>query len=259
MGFDLNGARVLVTGASGGLGEAIARELSGRGAQLVLSGRRADALRALSRDVSGSVVVADLSVRADIERLAAEAGELDVLIANAGLPARGALTGADLETIERVTYVNLTAPIMLARLVVPGMVQRGRGQLVFISSMAGKVPRAGSALYSSNKAGLRGFAAGLRQDLHGTGVGVSTVFPGFIRDAGMFAEHVATLPRGVGTSSPEDVARAVVDAVLKDRGEVDVAPIPVRAAGVLGGVAPDVLALLNRRTGANRIADKRKS
>jgi short-subunit dehydrogenase len=254
--MELGGARALVTGATGGLGQAIARELHGRGAEVVLSGRRAEVLSELAAEIGARTIAADLAVRADLERLVAEAGELDVLVANAGLPARGSLSRFDLESIERVTTVNLTAPIQMARLVVEGMVERGRGHLVFISSMAGKVPRAGSSLYSANKFGLRGFAGGLRQDLHGTGVGVSTVFPGFIRDAGMFAAHVDELPRGVGTSSPEDVARATTRAIERDQGEVDVAPLPVRAAGVLGGVAPDLVGLLNRRSGTAEIAER---
>jgi short-subunit dehydrogenase len=202
------------------------------------------------------VIAADLAVREDLTRLADGAGPVDVLVANAGLPARGRLESFDVETIERVTYVNLTAPIVLAQLLVSGMVSRGRGQLVFISSMAGKVPRTGSSLYSANKFGLRGFAASLRQDLHGTGVGVSTVFPGFIRDAGMFAAHVGELPSGVRTSSPEEVANATADAIEHNRGEVDVAPLPIRAVGLLSGIAPDLVGVLNRRTGAAQIADR---
>ena len=255
---NLNDSRVLLTGASGGIGEAIARELHARGAKLILSGRRADALNALAAELDARVVVADLAERAQIERLVVDAGEVDVIIANAGLPARGTFERMTPEQIETVTYVNLTAPMLLTHQALPSMLARKAGHLVFISSMAGKVPRSGSALYSANKFGLRGFAAALRQDLHGTGVGVSTVFPGFIRDAGMFAEHVATLPKGVGTSSPQDVARATAEAIEKDQGEVDVAPVPVRVAGKLSGVSPDLVALLNRRTGANQIASKQR-
>lgn len=250
----VEGARVLVTGASGGLGEAIARELGNRGAQLVLSGRRAEQLNALAAELRGAeAITADLSIRDDIVRLCESAGNVDVLVANAGLPARGSLQRFSLEQIETVTYVNLTAPMLLARQLTDAMVERRRGHLVFISSMAGKVPRTGSALYSANKFGLRGFAASLRQDLHGTGVGVSTIFPGFIRDAGMFAAHVDELPRGVGTSTPQEVARATADAIEHDRGEVDVAPLPVRAAGLISGISPDLTGLLNRRTGAGNI------
>jgi len=251
---ELREARVLLTGATGGIGHAIARELHSRGAELILTGRRAEVLRELAAETNGETIEADLSERAGLERLVGEAGVVDVLVANAGLPARGTLSHFDLDRIELVMGVNLTSPILLTRLLLDGMLERGRGHLVFISSMAGKVPRSGSALYSANKFGLRGFAGSLRQDLHGTGVGVSTIFPGFIRGAGMFAEHVDQLPPGVGTSTPEEVAEATARAIERDQGEVDVAPLPVRAAGLLSGVAPDLVGLLNRRTGAAEIA-----
>jgi short-subunit dehydrogenase len=253
---ELRDARVLLTGATGGIGNAIARELHSVGAKLILTGRRNNVLKELAEETGGRMIAADLAKRSDIERLVDEAGEVDVLVANAGLPARGPLTNFEPDFIELVMNVNLTAPILLARLIVDAMIERGRGHLVFISSMAGKVPRTGSALYSANKFGLRGFAASLRQDLHGTGVGVSTVFPGFIRGAGMFAEHVSELPRGVGTSTAEDVARATVRAIERDQGEADVAPLPVRAAGLLSGIAPDLVAVINRRSGAAEIAQR---
>lgn len=253
---ELRSARVLLTGATGGIGHAIARELHNRGAQMILSGRRTDVLRELASEVGGGTIAADLSRKPDIERLVEEAGDLDVLVANAGLPARGALPEFDLDRIELVMNVNLVAVILLTRLVVTRMISRRRGHLVFISSMAGKVPRAGSSLYSANKFGLRGFAASLRQDLHGTGVGVSTIFPGFIRGAGMFAEHVADLPASVGTSTPDEVARAAARAIERDQGEVDVAPLPVRAAGLISGIAPDLVGRINRRTGADEIAER---
>ena len=104
------------------------------------------------------------------------------------------------------------------------MAQRGRGHLVFISSLSGKAATPGSSVYSATKFGLRGFAQGLRGDLRGAGVGVSVVFPGFIRDAGMFAESGTELPAFVGTSTPEDVADGVLRAIERNRGEVDVAP-----------------------------------
>ena len=119
--------------------------------------------------------------------------------------------------------MNLRAPIVMARAAVPGMLERGRGHVVFISSISGKVASEGTSLYSATKFGLRGFALGLREDLHGSGVGVTTIFPGFIRDAGMFADTHVTLPRGTGTRSPEDVAAAVLRAVRDDPAEITVA------------------------------------
>ena len=104
--------------------------------------------------------------------------------------------------------VNLRAPVALARALIPGMIDRGAGHLVFISSLQGKAATPAAPLYLATKFGLRGFALGMREDLRGHGIGVSTVFPGFIRDAGMFATSGVRLPPGVGTRSPEDVADA---------------------------------------------------
>jgi short-subunit dehydrogenase len=134
------------------------------------------------------------------------------------------------------------------------MVARGRGQLVFISSLSGKASTPGTALYNASKFGLRGFAGALRADLRASGVGVSTVFPGFIRDAGMFAEAGVELPTGVGTKSPEDVAKGVVTAIERNRGEIDVAPISMRASTVFAGVAPELAASVARKLGSEEIA-----
>jgi short-subunit dehydrogenase len=138
------------------------------------------------------------------------------------------------------------------------MARRGHGHLVFVSSLSGKAASPRSSLYSATKFGLRGFALGLREDLRSSGVGVSTVFPGFIRDAGMFANAggEAHLPRGVGTRSPEDVAAAVVRAIERDRAEVDVAPVGLRVGAAVAGLAPAFAARVSRRMGDAKIAEQ---
>jgi short-subunit dehydrogenase len=228
----------LVTGANGGIGQAIARALHRAGARVIVSGRRADALRSIADEVGARVIVADLEKRADVTRLAAEAGEVDVLVANAALPASGPLLEFTEEQIERAIEVNLRAPIVLAWRLAPGMVARRRGQIVLVSSLAGKVASPGTSLYSATKFGLRGFALGLREDLRPAGVGVTAVYPGFIRDAGMFAESRVQLPPGVGTRSPEDVADAVLRAVRDDPAEIDVASFEQRFGALLAAVSP---------------------
>jgi short-subunit dehydrogenase len=125
---------------------------------------------------------------------------------------------------------------------------------VFISSISGKVPSPGSSLYNATKFALRGFAGALRQEYDPHGVGVSTVFPGFIRGAGMFADSKVKLPPGVGTSSPEEVGNAVVRAIEADRGELDVAPLPVRLSAKFAGLAPEASAKIARRLGGDKIA-----
>jgi short-subunit dehydrogenase len=253
--MQIAGVNVLLTGATGGLGHAIARALADRGARLVVTGRRTDVLEPLAEELDARALPVDLSDAGEVDRLVSEAGEVDILVANAALPASGRLDSFDQPQIDRALDVNLRAPIVLARALAPAMAGRGRGHLVFMSSLSGKTASAGGSLYSATKFGLRGFALALRAELRGDGIGVSTVFPGFIRDAGMFAEADVKLPPGVGTSSPEQVARAVVKAIEANRGEIDVAPLPMRAGAVLAGLAPETAAAISRKLGGDTIAD----
>ena len=249
------GARtVLLTGATGGLGHAIARRLAAAGARLVLSGRRADVLERLAGEIGAEVAPADLSDPGAVRALAEAHAEVDIFIANAGVPASGRLQTYDHEQIERALLVNLHAPIMITRELAPHMVRRGSGHIVFMSSLSGKTATAGSSLYSATKYGLRGFASAMRAELHGTGVGVSTIFPGFIRDAGMFADANVKLPFGVGTKSPEEVAEATLRAIERNRGEIDVAPVGLKIGTLLGGVAPETAARVTRKSGGEGIA-----
>jgi short-subunit dehydrogenase len=252
--MNLGGRTVLVTGASGGLGQAIARGLARRGASLVLSARRVDVLEALAAETGGRVLPCDLADRAAVERLAEDAGALDVLIANAGVSVTGRVESASVEEIDRVLDVNLRAPMVLARLMCEGMAERGGGHIVFISSLNGKVGTVRTSLYAATKFGLRGFAQSLREDLRPRGVGVSTIFPGFIRDAGMFHESGARLPPYVGTKTPDDVARAVVRAIERDRSETDVAPIAMRLGTAIASLAPEAAATVQRKLGADKVA-----
>ncbi|MGH2901298.1 MAG: SDR family NAD(P)-dependent oxidoreductase, partial [Solirubrobacteraceae bacterium] len=201
--MNVGGRTVLLTGATGGIGHAIARRLASAGARVVLSGRRGDVLADLAEQIGGEVAVCDLSDLDAVRALAAAHADVDILIANAGVPASGRLQTYGDEQIERALVVNLHAPIILTHALSPRMVDRGAGHIVFMSSLAGKAATAGSSLYNATKFGLRGFAGAMRAELHGTGVGVSTIFPGFIRDAGMFADANVTLPRAVGTKTPE--------------------------------------------------------
>jgi short-subunit dehydrogenase len=248
------GARTLVTGASGGLGHAIARALAAAGAQLVLTGRREEVLEALAGELYATALPCDLSSREELPRLLQAAGEIDVLIANAALPASGLLAELSQEEVDRMLEVNLRAPIALARSLVPGMIDRARGHMVFLSSLSGKAASGSSSIYSATKFGIRGFALGLREDLRPHGVGVSLVLPGFVRDAGMYADAGVALPIGVGTSSPEEVAQAVVRAIERNRAEIDVAPAPMRLSANFASLAPEVASLVSRRLGSQRIA-----
>jgi short-subunit dehydrogenase len=246
--------RALVTGANGGLGSAIARALHAAGATMVVTGRRAEALRPLADTLGARVIVADLATRADVARCMDEAGPVDVLVANAALPSSGPLMEFEADQIDRALDVNLRAPIMMAHRAVVGMLERGRGHIVFISSISGKVAAPGTSIYSATKFGLRGFALGLREDLHGSGVGVSTIFPGFIRDAGMFADTKVTLPRGAGTRTPEDVAAAVLRAIRDDSAEVTVAAFEQSFGALVAGVSHPLVTSIQRMLGGTKIA-----
>lgn len=255
--IELRGARVLLTGASGGIGRAIARELSAAGAELVLTGRRAEALEGLAAELGGraEVLVADLADRAAVDRLIADAGAVDVLVANAALPASGPIDDFTVEQIDRALDVNLRAPILMARALSEGMAARGGGHIVFISSLGGKVTTPRSGLYSATKFGVRGFALALRQDLRERNVGVSSVFPAFIGDAGMWADAQVRMTRGAGTRPASAVGRAVRRAIERDRAEIDVTTPFFRISGIAGTVAPQLVAAINRRMGeAERIS-----
>ncbi|HUA11667.1 MAG TPA: SDR family NAD(P)-dependent oxidoreductase [Solirubrobacteraceae bacterium] len=254
--MELRGARVLLTGAAGGIGSATALALRSRGAELVISGRNKTALDELAARVGARVEVADLAERAQLHSLLERAGEVDVLVANAALPAAGRLESFSELEIDRALEVNLHAPIIMARVLVPQMLARGRGHLVFMSSISGKAYSARTSIYCTTKFGLRGFAGALRADLHGTNVGASAVFPGFVSDAGMFVTSGAKLPPGVATRTPEQVAEGVVRAIERDIAEVDVAPFSIRVGAAVAGVAPDATARLQRMLGSDRVSEE---
>jgi len=250
------GTSVLLTGATGGLGQAIARELSAAGAHVILSGRQADVLQDLAKELGAEIAVADLSDGESVRALIDGYADVDILVANAGLPGSGRLDSFSEDEIDRALRVNLRAPIMMARALSPRMVQRGSGHIVFMSSLAGKTATAGSSIYNATKFGLRGFAGALRAELHGTGVGVSAIFPGFIRDAGMFADAGVKLPPGVGTKTPENVASATLRAIERNKGEVDVAPVGLKIGTTFGSLLPEVAATVTRKMGGDAIAQR---
>ncbi|WP_234478682.1 SDR family oxidoreductase [Streptomyces sp. MBT65] len=240
------GTTVLLTGATGGIGRALAHRLARANATLVVTGRQPEALETLAAEVGARPVVADLADPDSVARLAAHCPDVDVLVANAALPASGDLLDYTPAQIERALAVNLTAPVLLSRLLAPCMVARGRGHLAFVGSMSGKAATPYSSLYTASKFGLRGFAHSLRLDLHDTGVGVSLVQPGFVRDAGMFAATGAEVPSGVRTVSPDEVAAAVVRAVEDNRGEINIAPLELRLRCALAVQFPDFAARSHR-------------
>jgi short-subunit dehydrogenase len=190
--------------------------------------------------------------RALLER----AGDLDVLVNNAALPGSGPLDDYSREELDRAIAVNLSAPMQLTHALLPRMLERGSGSLVYIGSISSKVPAAGASVYSATKFGLRGFAFSLHEELRETDIGVTAIFPGFIRDAGMFADTELKLPRGAGTRTPDQVAEAVLEGIATGRAEIDVAALSQRLGGRLFGPAPRLVAAVVRATGGEELAEQ---
>lgn len=250
--MDIVGRTVLLTGASGGLGRATAVALAERGASLVLSARSVDALNEVAEATGGEVLPADLTRRSDVEMLEERCRAVDIVVANAAMGADPAFADMDAEIIDRALDVNLRAPMQMARAFVQGRLAKGlTGHIVFIGSLSGIVASTETTLYNATKFGLRGFALALHQDLADTPVGVTHVAPGFIRDAGMFADSGVELPAAVRTKSPQDVAAAVIKGIETNRPEVFVAPTELRALATLGGMIPRVAAAAQARSGVN--------
>jgi len=184
--FDLTGKTALVTGASGGIGAAIARALHAQGATVALSGTRAEALEKLAGELGGGahVVTCNLSDKEAVEKLvpAAEAamGQLDILVNNAGLTRDGLFMRMKDEDWDTVIAVNLTATFRLARAAVKGMMKRRYGRIVSITSVVGVVGNPGQANYCASKAGMIGMSKSLAAEVASRGVTVNCVAPGFI-------------------------------------------------------------------------------
>lgn len=255
MPINLSGARVLITGATGGIGGAIARAFHERGAELVLTGRRTDVLDDLAAEIGGKTITADLADANSVAELMTEASGIDVLVANAALPADGGLDTFTETEIDRSLDINLRAPIVLSKWAAEQMVPRGRGHLVLIGSLAGRAASPRMSMYNASKFGLRGFALAYREELRGTGVGVSLIAPGFVNEAGMFADSGNELPPGMRAVSPGDVAKAVLRSIDKDLGEVSVAPPELKAMSMLAVAAPRLSAAVQRRLGLNDAFD----
>jgi short-subunit dehydrogenase len=245
--MELTGKTVLLTGATGGLGQAIAKALAERGARLIVSSRKPQELEELVGALAGDghrTIVSDLAESGAAMALLNDAGPIDVLVANAALPASGRLDSFTAEQVDRALRVNLEVPVQMTRELIPTFTERGSGHFVYISSISGKTATARASLYAATKFGLRGFALCLRDDLRPAGVGVSVVSPGAISGAGMFADSGAAAPPLIGTGKPEQVGAAVVSAIERNRGEVTVAPLRQKLLAQFAANVPEVASRL---------------
>jgi short-subunit dehydrogenase len=256
-GLALDGRTVLLTGAAGGIGGHVARALVRAGARLVVSDREAAGLERLEGAVARLAAdLRDLDVaEALVARTEAAAGPLDVLVNCAGLEYTGAYADQRRDELEDIVRVNVLAPMVLTRAALPGMLARGAGHVVNVTSVAGKGPAPYLASYGATKAALIELTRSLRVEHRGTGVGFSAVSPGFVERDGMYGRMRAAgdrAPVALGTSPPEDVAAAVVAVVEDDVPERIVASRPVRPLFALAELSPRAGELAIIASGARR-------
>ncbi|WP_019925005.1 SDR family oxidoreductase [Nocardia sp. BMG111209] len=256
---DLKDRTVLLTGASGGIGKQVARLLAAQGAHVALVGRQSDILGTLAEELRGAGVkaepvigdLADLESLDDLVDRAEQAlGPIDVLINNAGVELAAALTRYEPAELNWILNVNLTAPMLLTRRVLPGMAERGRGHVVFVSSGAAKVAPAYQAPYAATKAGLAALSQSLRAEYSNTPLGFSVVLPGFVKGDGMYQVWV---DKGVkaspmlGSTTVDRIAGKIVGAIRRDKSEVLDMGMPVRSMFATTQLSPGFADRLARR------------
>ena len=249
------GTRVLVTGASRGIGEVVARAFAERGCTLGLVART-------EPDVSGVPGDGHVGLAADVgdrEAIAAAVQAFepcDVVVANAGIANYHPFQELDLDTAERMVRINYLGTLNTVKPALPGMIERGRGHIVIVSSGAGIRAFPGASVYGSTKAAQRGFAEALRHELHGTGVSVTTVYPGELATT-LHDHEKATMPEWYGNSKPADpVGPLIVRAVERDQREVFY-PSNVRSLRIFQGLSPRLADALLRRLRGPSAAPRR--
>jgi len=251
----------VVTGASSGIGEATARELARRGWLCVLLARRADRLEALAAEIDGEWEVCDVSDRAGVDEVAERVLErhpsIALLVNNAGIPARGSYLDIDPERIEQVTAVNYLGGVWCLRAFERGLraaaAGGGEAHVVNLVSVAGTVAFAPAGAYSASKHAQLAFSRSTAALLRSTGIQVHTIMPGFVETEG-FPQRKTLSSRLLRrfVIEADDVARAIVRAVEKGKGEVTVPWFPYRIISIAQAFVPGVFARLAGRTGYHR-------
>src|SRR5215831_2897658 len=261
------GRTALVTGASRGIGTLIAREIAGEGGHVVLTGRSAGELRAVASELAAagadvSFVPADLTrpgvATSLVETIEREHGGIDLLVNNAGGDPLREFHTMTIDDNLHTLQLNLIAPLALSHAVLPGMLRRGRGHIVNVSAMAGRVSFPYTEVYAAAKDGLIGFTRVLRGDYHARGISASVLILGAIRGVGQGQRMLDEFGmKASGFMAPADsVARAVVKAVTKDKAEVVVMPGPGRLLRAILDYFPALGPALNRAAGATTTMQK---
>jgi short-subunit dehydrogenase len=258
------GDTVLLTGAPGGLGAFMARAFADRKVKLVLVAHPGAELQVLQKSVEDRgaeavTMISDLRDPAQRKQLVQDVrkrfGKIDILVNNAGVEFTGAYHDLREENIYDTLKVNLEAPMILCRLVLAEMLERKRGHIVNISSLAGKSGPAYQEPYAATKAGLVAFTASLRATYKNSGVSASVIVPGFV-EAGIYSKLKTrsglSAPPLLGTSPPEAVSRAVIRAIENDMPEIIVNPLPVRPLLAFTALFPSAGEWLVNKIGSNK-------
>jgi short-subunit dehydrogenase len=260
-----SGTRALVTGASRGIGAALARELAARGVTLGLAARSVADLHAVAAELPGAhhVLVCDValreSVQAAVEEFVAAAGGIELLVVNAGIAHYGPIDSQDIEKIERMTEVNWLGTVYTIKAALPHLLTRGGGHIVVMSSGAGLRSFPGAAAYSATKAAQRMFAEALRHELAGSGVSLTTVYPSEIATALHDHERSEAMPawyRAAQAAPAAALARRMVKAVERDRRSL-YWKAPVKGMAVLHGISPRLADATLRRLRGTSAAPRR--
>jgi short-subunit dehydrogenase len=272
--FDLTGATVLITGGSRGIGPHIAQALVGEGAKVALVARSRAELEANARRLTAAgaevlAVPADITSAQErrelVERVERTLGPVDVLVNNAGGDLQREFHHLSEDEVQGILALNLTSAVLLTRLVLPGMLERGRGHVVNVSSMAGRVSFPYTEAYAAAKDGLIAFTRVLRADYRKRGVSGSTLILGPVGKTGVgarTAEEVGIKLPPVGLVSPAKIAKLTVRAVRKDEAELAVLPGPAKLLRAAMDRFPGLGPAMNRATGTGKtmqtVADYRE-
>ncbi len=255
------GTRVLITGATRGIGRATAEAFASRGCTLGLVSRSQDALEGLARSLPGhdhQALAADVGDPEALREVIGRFGQVDIAVANAGRADYLPFLEMDLATVEAMTRLNWLGTVYTVAAVLPGMVQRRAGHLVIVSSGAGLRSFPGAAVYGATKAAQRAFAEALWHELDGTGVSLTVVYPGEVRSS-LHDHQQGEMPewrQHNEEADPEPLARQIVDAVRRDQQAIYY-PRLVQALRVTHGISPRLSDLMLRRARGESSAPRR--